>query len=84
MPPLHGRNLTRVKQQNASSIKTLLYQHGPLSRAEIAERLELTPPTITNIVAEMIQQGIVQELPPSKDVGYHSVEIGRASCRERV
>lgn len=73
MPPLHGRNLTRVKQQNASSIKTLLYQHGPLSRAEIAERLELTPPTITNIVAEMIQQGIVQELPPSKDVGYHSV-----------
>ena len=73
MPPLHGRNLIRVKQQNAASIKTLLYQYGPLSRAEIAERLELTPPTITNIVAEMIQQGIVQELPPSKDTCSHSV-----------
>lgn len=30
----------------------------------MAERLELTPPTITNIVAELIQQGVVQELSP--------------------
>lgn len=73
MPPLHGKNLTRVKQQNAAAIKMLLYQNAPLSRAAIAERLELTPPTITNIVAEMIQQGIVHELPPSKETSSHSV-----------
>lgn len=62
MASLHGKNLAKVKQQNMESLKMVLYQHAPLSRAEIAERLELTPPTITNIVSELIQQGVVQEL----------------------
>lgn len=35
--------------------------------------MELTPPTITNIVAEMIQQGIVQELPPQANAASHGV-----------
>ena len=62
MPVLQGKNLMKIKQQNMESIKRVLYQSAPISRAEIAERLELTPPTITNIVLELIQQGVVQEL----------------------
>lgn len=73
MPVMHGRNLVKIKQQNLESIKATLYRRAPLSRAEIAERLELTPPTITNIVAELIQQGVVQELPASAATASHGV-----------
>lgn len=62
-----AKNLVQVKQQNMESIKTVLYRYAPLSRAEIAEKLELTPPTISNIVAELIQQGVVQELSSVSD-----------------
>lgn len=73
MPAMHGRNLVKVKQQNLESVKASLYRYAPLSRAEIAERLDLTPPTITNIVAELIQQGVVQELPESASNVAHGV-----------
>lgn len=73
MPVIHGKNLAKIKQQNLESIKATLYRYAPLSRAEIAERLELTPPTITNIVAELIQQGVVQELPASASTVSHGV-----------
>lgn len=73
MPVMHGKNLAKIKQQNLESIKATLYRYAPLSRAEIAERLELTPPTITNIVAELIQQGVVQELPASANAASHGV-----------
>ena len=73
MPVMHGKNLVKVKQQNLESVKATLYRYAPLSRAEIAERLDLTPPTITNIVSELIQQGVVQELPPSAATAAHGV-----------
>ena len=56
-----GKNQVIVKQENVSLIKSLIYKEGPISRAKIAEKLGLTPPTITNIVAEMIREGIVAE-----------------------
>ena len=62
MNALQGKNLAKIKQQNMENIKTILYRSAPLSRAQIANQLELTPPTITNIVGELIQQGVVQEL----------------------
>ena len=76
-----GKNLVQIKRQNMESIKTILYRYAPLSRAEISEKLELTPPTISNIVAELIQDGVVQELPPeaspsvSQGVGRKPVNI---------
>ncbi len=71
---MRGNNLPKVKQQNEESIKALLYRFGPMSRAEMAERLELTPPTITNIVGELIGAGILRELPPDESaVNAHSV-----------
>lgn len=65
MSGLEGRNLAKVKKQNMAAVKTILYRQAPLSRVEIAEQLELTPPTITNIVSELIQAGVVQELTAS-------------------
>lgn len=73
MAAMHGNNLAIVKQQNLESIKTILYRYAPVSRAEIAEQLALAPPTITNIVGELIGQGVVRELPPVKNANSHGV-----------
>lgn len=69
MNALQGKNLAKIKQQNMENIKTILYRSAPLSRAQIANQLELTPPTITNIVGELIQQGVVQELEKTEGEG---------------
>ena len=58
-----GQNLPQVKINNLTSIKWHLFRHAPISRAEIAEALELNPSTVTNIVSEMMAQGVVRELP---------------------
>ena len=76
---MHGNNLPKVKQQNEESIKALLYRCGPLARAEIAAQLDLTPPTITNIVGEMIAAGVIHELPAEADAAPHGV--GRKPIR---
>ena len=57
-----GKNQIIAKQENITLLKSFLYRRGPTSRAEIAEELGLTPPTITNITAELIQAGILQEI----------------------
>lgn len=67
-----GTNLERLKVQNTESIKEAIYKYGPISRSEIAEMLQLTPPTITTNVAALIQKGLVYECetspaPPQPD-----------------
>ena len=58
----YGKNQVIAKQENITLLKALLYRRGPTSRAEIAEQLDLTPLTITNITAELIHDGILQEI----------------------
>lgn len=56
-----GNNMERLKLQNTELIKEAIYKYGPISRAEIAEMLQLTPPTITTNVTNILQQGLVRE-----------------------
>ena len=58
---VRGNNLPRVKVSNQSSILRMIYHCGPIKRAEIAERLGLTLPTITTNINSMIADGIVME-----------------------
>ena len=58
---VRGNNLPRVKISNQSSILRMIYHCGPIKRAEIAERLGLTLPTITTNINSMIADGIVME-----------------------
>ena len=61
MPFEQGANLPRVKVSNQSAILRTIYHNGPIKRAEIAQRLGLTLPTITTNVNSMIAGGIVRE-----------------------
>ena len=47
-----------------TAVLALLARQGPLSRAEIAERLELSPATITTITRKLLTEGLVAEGGP--------------------
>ena len=50
-----------MKQLNRSAILGLLREHGPLSRSDIAKLLNLSPPTVTRIVSQLIAEGLLRE-----------------------
>ncbi|MBN1668915.1 MAG: ROK family transcriptional regulator [Anaerolineales bacterium] len=63
MPKNHfrGSNINLVKSHNLQVVLlSLLYEPG-LSRAQLAERTNLSSTTITNLIAELIAQGVVSE-----------------------
>lgn len=60
-----GGNLPRVKRSNQVAIRKMIYQYGPITRAEIAKRLNLTLPTITTNVSSMLAEGMLVELAPA-------------------
>ncbi len=57
-----GMNLENVKSRNQSAIIGLLYDHGPMSRKDIAEAVGLTAASVTLICTELIENGIIVEL----------------------
>lgn len=67
-----GANSIRSKATNHSSILRMIYYYGPIKRADIAEMLGLTLPTITACVNKMITAGIVHEVD-----GIASGSLGR-------
>lgn len=50
-----------MKSVNKSIILNKIRTDAPISRAEIAKKTKLTPPTVGNNVKELIEQGIVKE-----------------------
>lgn len=50
-----------MKKLNKTVILNIIRNQGPISRADIAKITGLTPPTVTNIVGELLDTGIVEE-----------------------
>lgn len=50
-----------MKSLNKSIILNQIRTSGPISRAQIAKDTKLTPPTVSSIVKELIEQGLVKE-----------------------
>ncbi len=57
--------LLELKRMNRAHIKKMIYQKAPITRAEVAESLNLALPTVTTNVVDMLAEGILceQELP---------------------
>jgi predicted NBD/HSP70 family sugar kinase len=47
-----------------TAVLALLARREPLSRAEIAETLELSPATVTTVTRKLLAEGLVEELDP--------------------
>ena len=59
--PFEGDNMIGVKRNNRSAMLRILHEKGDLSRKRLAEHMKLTPPAITKIVAEMLEEGLLRE-----------------------
>ena len=55
----NGKNQLAIKISNQSAIRKMIYLDGPVLRADIAESLGLTLPTITTNIVKLINTGIV-------------------------
>ncbi|MCP4167524.1 MAG: ROK family transcriptional regulator [Chloroflexi bacterium] len=62
-------NATLLRKVNESAVLKLLREDGPFARAEIARHLQLSPPTITRIVADLIDSGLVLERETGSSTG---------------
>lgn len=58
---LTGTNLLYTKQYNLRIVHEVIRRYGPLSRAEVARRTQLTGQTISNLVKELISANLVYE-----------------------
>ncbi|NDJ75599.1 MAG: ROK family protein [Chloroflexi bacterium] len=61
-----GVNLQSIKWQNRGVVLETLWRQQPLARKDLAARTHLTAATLTNIVTEFIDAGIVQEVGPGE------------------
>ena len=59
--PFEGDNMMGVKRNNRSATLRILHEKGDMSRKRLAEYMKLTPPAITKIVAEMLEEGLLRE-----------------------
>ncbi|SHN47335.1 ROK family transcriptional regulator [Cryptosporangium aurantiacum] len=58
----HGRATNRaLRRQNRSGLLTALFLDGPLSRQELAERCRLSQAAVSNVVADLMDDGLVAE-----------------------
>lgn len=58
-----------MKSLNRSVILSFIRKHKQISRAEIAKKANLTPPTVTNIVSELLELGLVKEMKVGESKG---------------
>lgn len=57
-----GSNPGRNRSHNRRVVLDMVMAHGPLGRAEIARRAQLTAQAVTNIVEELVGDGMLVEL----------------------
>ncbi|MEM5768227.1 MAG: winged helix-turn-helix domain-containing protein [Bacillota bacterium] len=50
-----------IKTNNISAILSCVYTNAPISRRDIAKMVHLTPPTVTLLVAELLQCRLLRE-----------------------
>ncbi len=62
-------NHSNVRNINRCVILNVIRQYQPISRVEIAKRIQLTKGTISNIVNELIDEGLVQEISVAESTG---------------
>jgi predicted NBD/HSP70 family sugar kinase len=59
---LTGTNLTHAKKHNLQIIHETIRLYGPISRADVARRTQLTAQTISNLVRQLLDDGLVLEV----------------------
>lgn len=77
---LHGNNIVSVKEHNLQVVLLSLLYGEQLSRAELAKKIHLSSTTITNLIAELLEAGLVTE----SDCSDQEIEVSRPVGRPRT
>ncbi|MGH2542019.1 MAG: ROK family transcriptional regulator [Ardenticatenaceae bacterium] len=59
----------RTKQHNTQLVLRTIYNNGDISRADIARATELTPPTVSALVAELLERNFIIETGQGPSAG---------------
>jgi glucokinase-like ROK family protein len=78
---LQGSNINLVKQHNLQVILLSLLYEPVLSRSQLAKHTNLSNTTITNLIAELIEQGIVIDKNSAVEEQETSRSVGRPRMR---
>jgi predicted NBD/HSP70 family sugar kinase len=62
-------NQEESRQHNRRLVLSTIYQHGEISRVEIAHHTHLTRTTVSEIVAELMRDGLVKEIGLAPSTG---------------
>lgn len=55
-----------LKRINAGSILARILEEGAVSRAELARQVGISPPTVSALISELVEQGIITEIGPGR------------------
>ncbi|WP_147804418.1 ROK family transcriptional regulator [Alkalicoccus halolimnae] len=69
MASQHTGSFHMMKSLNRSLILNTIRQNGAISRSEIAKATKLTPPTVTNLVNELLEENLVYESSAGESKG---------------
>ncbi len=64
-----GAGFPNVRNHNTSLVLRLFLRHGTLTRAALTRLTGLSATTITNLVADLLEDGLLAELGPEVDPG---------------
>ncbi|GAC1576560.1 MAG: ROK family protein [Candidatus Dormibacteria bacterium] len=74
-----------LRQVNRSAVERLLRERGPLSRTDLARLAGLAKPTVSAIVTEMLDEGLVRETGArASSIGRRPILLEYQSAREFV
>ncbi|HQE91579.1 MAG TPA: ROK family transcriptional regulator [Anaerolineae bacterium] len=59
----------QTRLHNTRLVFSTIYEHGEISRAEIARVTRLTRPTVSDVVADLMMQGLVEEVGHAPSTG---------------
>jgi N-acetylglucosamine repressor len=59
----------QTRAHNERLVLGTIYDHGPISRAEIARRTELTRTTVSDVVADLLANGLTREVGRGPSTG---------------
>lgn len=62
-------NIDLVKQLNGAVVYSLIDQHGPISRIQIAEQSQLAPASVTKITRQLLERGLIKEVDQQASTG---------------
>lgn len=60
---------THVRDFNRAAVLQRLFRGGPMSRADLARHIGLTKVTVSALISDLVDEGVVRELGPDKRPG---------------